>query len=207
MALYPANLNLTGRLCVVIGGGKVAARKAADLLECGARVRVIAPGLDEVFPEGDGFEYESRVYRPGDLEGAFLAIAATDDEAVNRAVTAEAAGSGVILNVVDQPGRCDFQVPASIRRGDLLLTIATGGSLPALAKRLRRQLEAEFPEEWGRVLELLGEARARVIAGIDDEERKRDCLEELAGLDLVGTLHRDGEEAVKVEIEKCISRY
>lgn len=206
MILYPANLNLQGRRCIVIGGGKVAARKVSDLLECGARVSVIAPALDDEFQGLSGFDREPRGYETGDLEGAFLAIAATDNEAVNSAVASEASAAGVLLNVVDQPGRCDFQVPASIRRGSLLITIATGGNLPALSGRLRRQLEEEFPEEWGRVLELLGEARARVIATFDDEERKRGCLADLAGLDLVGALRTGGDTAVKTEIDACISR-
>lgn len=207
MILYPVNLNLAGRQCIVVGGGKVAARKVGDLLECGAGVRVISPELDEGFQGLAGFAHEPRCYREGDLEGAFLAIAATDDEAVNTAVVAEAESRGVILNVVDQPERCDFQVPASVRRGELLITVSSGGRLPALSKRLRRQLEAGFPEEWGRVLELLGEARIRVVVGIEDEQRKRQCLAELAGLDLVEALRQGGEEAVMREIDTCISRY
>ncbi|MHB1382034.1 MAG: precorrin-2 dehydrogenase/sirohydrochlorin ferrochelatase family protein [Thermoleophilia bacterium] len=207
MNLYPVNLKLAGRQCIVVGGGKVAARKVVDLLECGAAVRVISPELGEGFQGLAGFVHEPRGYHEGDLEGAFLAIAATDDEAVNAAVVAEAASRGVILNVVDQPGRCDFQVPASVRRGELLITVSSGGRLPALSKRLRQQLEDEFPAEWGRVLELLGDARARVIAGVGDEQRKRRCLTELAGLDLVGSLRQGGEDAVTREIDNCISRY
>ena len=176
MALYPVNLKVEGRPCVIIGGGRVAARKAASLLECGARVRVISPGLDPgfgelgVFAEGQAggaeagssgggagsgpgaFEHISRAYREGDLEGAFLVIAATDDNAVNRAVEAEAQKRGVLLNVVDQPEHCSFYVPSSVRRGELMLTVSTGGQLPALAKRLRRQLEEEFPGEWALAL-------------------------------------------------------
>lgn len=205
--LYPANLDLEGRPCVVIGGGKVAARKAGDLLDCGAQVTVVSPALDDEFRVLGAFAHEARAYREGDLEDAFLAIAATDDEAVNGAVTAEAAERGILLNVVDQPDQCDFQVPSSVRRGDLLITISTGGRLPALSRRIREQLEEEFPAEWGRVLQLLGDARARAIAGIADELEKRKCLAELAGLDLVGVMRRDGEEAVRTEIDKCISRY
>jgi precorrin-2 dehydrogenase/sirohydrochlorin ferrochelatase len=207
MMLYPLNLKVDGQPCTVIGGGKVAARKVATLLECGARVWTIAPQLDEDFEQLEGFVHVNREYTEGDLEGAFLVIAATDDEATNRAVQAEAHTRGIILNVVDQPERCDFYVPSSIRRGDLLLTVSSGGQLPALSKRLRRNLEEVFPEEWGRVLELLGAARAVVITKNMDENKKRQCLTELAGLDLVRTMQEDGEDAVKTEIDACISRY
>ena len=208
MALYPVNLKLEGRPCVVIGGGKVALRKAESLLECGAEVKVVSPVLDPEFERYQGrFDYMDRPYRRGDLQGAFLAIAATDDEAVNREVESEAQDLGLLLNVVDRPGQCNFYVPASVRRGELMLTVSTGGGLPALAKRLRQQLEAEFPQEWARALELLGDARRQVIARVKDEDAKRQCLAELAQLDLAAILHSGGEAAAQSEIDKCISRY
>lgn len=207
MKPYPLNLKVEGRNCTVIGGGQVAARKVAGLLDCGARVWVIAPRLDPGFDGIEGFTHVNREYTRGDLDSSFLAIAATDDEEVNRAVQAEAVERGVLLNVVDQPELCDFFVPSCVRRGDLLLTVSTAGQLPALSKRLRRRIEEEYPIEWGRVLELLGSARALVIAGIEDTEKRRQCLSELASLDLVQRLRRDGEDAVKTEIDECISRY
>ena len=141
------------------------------------------------------------------LKGAFMAIAATDDDAVNRAVEEEARALQLLLNVVDKPEQCNFYVPSSVKRGDLMLTVSTGGQLPALSKRLRRQLEEEFPGEWELALELLGEARGQVISRISDEEKKKECLTELAVLDLIPLL-RDGKESVaRSEIEKCISRY
>ncbi len=193
---------------MIIGGGRVAARKAAALLECGASVKVVSPELDPAFAElGVDFEHVERPYSAGDLEGAFLAIAATDEEAVNRAVEGEARERQQLLNVVDKPEQCNFYVPSSIRRGELMLTISTGGQLPALSKRLRKQLEAEFPGEWAPALELLGEARGQVISRIDDEEKKKECLTELAALDLVPLIRDEGEQAARSEIEKCISRY
>ncbi|MCL5883613.1 MAG: bifunctional precorrin-2 dehydrogenase/sirohydrochlorin ferrochelatase [Actinobacteria bacterium] len=220
MVLYPANIKIEGRPCVIIGGGRVAARKAASLLECGARVRVVSPELDNGFDElaggqaqgvADGrageFTHVARPYQAGDLEGSFLVIAATDDEAVNRAVEAEAQERGLLLNVVDKPEQCNFYVPSSVRRGELMLTVSTGGQLPALSKRLRRRFEEEFPAEWAMALELLGEARGQVISRLKDESRKKECLTELAALDLVPLLRDAGEPAARSEIEKCISRY
>ena len=207
VALYPVNLRIDGRPCVIIGGGRVAARKAAALLDCGARLKVVSPELDPGFADlGVVFEHIARSYEPGDLAGAFLAIAATDDDMVNRAVEAEAARRQLLLNVVDKPGQCNFYVPSSVRRGELMLTVSTGGQLPALAKRLRRRIEREFPGEWAPALELLGEARGQVISRIEDEEKKKECLTELAALDLVPLLRDGNETAARSEIEKCISR-
>ena len=223
MVLYPVNLKIEGRPCVIIGGGRVAARKAAALLECGARLKVVSPELDSGFAElgvaepggtengfaesGGGVTHLARPYQAGDLKGAFLVIAATDDEAVNRAVEAEATERQLLLNVVDKPDQCSFYVPSSVRRGELMLTVSTGGRLPALSKRLRWWLEEEFPGEWAPALELLGEARERVVSRIGDEEKKKECLTELAALDLVALLRDGGETAARSEIEKCISRY
>ncbi len=208
MELYPINLKVAGRLCTIIGGGRVASRKARALIDCGARLRVIAPELSPEFAELSGdCDFRERDYRPGDLEGSFLVIAATDDEQTNRAVEAEARKLDLPLNVVDRPEQCNFFVPSSVRRGDLLLTVGTGGQLPALSKRLRKELQEQFPEQWGEALELLGEARRRVIAGIEDEQSKRECLTELAALDLVTVLADGGREAAQAEIDRCISRY
>jgi len=208
LGLYPINLKLEGRPCVIIGGGRVAARKAAALIECGVRLKVVAPDLAPGFKElGAGVEHIARSYADGDLEGAFLVIAATDNEAVNRAVEQEAREKGLFLNVVDRPELCNFYVPSSVRRGSLLLSVSTGGLLPALSKRLRLQLEDEFPAEWEPVLELLGEARERVINGLADADKKKECLTELAALNLVPLLMDGGESAARSEIEKCISRY
>lgn len=208
MGLYPVNLKIGGRLCVIVGGGKVAARKAASLLECGAVVKVVSPALNEEFEAFHGrFDHVARPYHWGDLEGAFLAIAATDDDETNRSVEEEAHGRHVLLNVVDKPAQCNFYVPSVIRRGELLITAATGGELPALSKRLRKQLEAEFPEQWGLAVELLGEARREVISRINDESVKTKCLAELATLDLVPLITGDGPGAAQAEIERCISRY
>ncbi|HDZ59669.1 MAG TPA: bifunctional precorrin-2 dehydrogenase/sirohydrochlorin ferrochelatase [Actinobacteria bacterium] len=199
---------MDGRLCTIVGGGRVAFRKASALAECGARLRVVAPALAPEFQQlKSSLEHIDRLYAPGDLEGSFLVIAATDDEQTNRAVEAEARAGDIPLNVVDRPEQCDFYVPASVQRGDLMLTVSTGGQSPALAKRLRRQLEQEFPGEWSEALELLGAARREVIARIGDEERKRRCLTGLAELDLVSILRSSGREAAQAEIEQCISRY
>lgn len=208
MTLYPVNLKVKGRLCTVIGGGDVALRKVESLLDCGARARVVSPALDSGFEPLHGrFEHVARPYHWGDLKDSFLAIAATDDEDTNRAVEEEARGRHVLVNVVDSPAQCDFYVPSSVVRGDLMITVSTGGRLPALSRQIRKRLEVEFPEEWAGVLDLMGKARQRLTFRIKDEEERRRCLTELAEMDLLPVFLDGGREAVEAAIDKCISQY
>lgn len=138
---YPIFLDLRGRTVVVIGGGRVAARKAAGLADAGARVRVIAPRLDRKLRAE---RIERRPYRAGDLRGAVLAFAATDDREVNHAVAAEARRRRIPVNVADSAEDCTFLAPARVAVGDLQIAVSTGGTNPRLARRLRQRLEAEL---------------------------------------------------------------
>jgi precorrin-2 dehydrogenase len=173
---YPAILLLDGRLAVVIGGGHVAERKVRTLLEAGARVRVVADdptrGI-EGRAERNEIELLQRRYATGDLAGAAVAVAATDDEEVNRGVFAEATGLGIPVNVVDQVELCTFIAPSIVRRGDLVVAISTGGNAPALAVRIRERMEREFGEEYALFLSLMGELRASVKVPGDQDERAK----------------------------------
>lgn len=163
---YPVSLNIRGRKCLVIGGGQVAARKVAGLLEHGALVRVISPELcPELADLAASREITAlaRQYRAGDLEGAFVAIIATDDRRVNRAAAAEARDKAVLVNVVDNAEESDFIAPSHLRRGDISIAISTSGKSPALARKLRIRLEAEFGQEYARLASLLSSVRAEVI--------------------------------------------
>jgi siroheme synthase-like protein len=165
-AHYPVMLDLRGRLAVVIGGGAIAEGKLRELRESGARVRVVSPEVSAgiaVLARAGEVEHVRRAYEPGDLRGARLAIAATDDRAVNRAVWEEAESLGVLLNAVDDVEHCHFAVPSIVRRGELLLAISTGGRAPALAKRLRRRLSDELGWEWEALVDVLGEVRAATL--------------------------------------------
>ena len=166
MALYPVNLSIQGRLCLVVGGGKVAVRKIEALLPCGADVRVISPDVEKRI--ADYFEngllrLEKRQYKTGDLQGAMLVFAATDNEAVQAAVIAEADKLQIPVNVVTRPESCTFHVPASMQRGDLLITAATGGASPALAARIRRELEEKYGAEYEYLLILMAAVREVVL--------------------------------------------
>ncbi len=180
---YPIFLDLTGRPCVVIGGGSVAERKVRGLLECGARVRVVSPELTEALRglvEDARIGCVARGYERGDLEGCFLVIAASDDPAVNEGVWEEASGLGILVNVADLPERCNFILPSVLRRGGLALAVGTGGASPALARKLRTDLEARFGPEYAglvRVMELLREA---VVGSVEDPGARRRILKSTA---------------------------
>ena len=156
------NLKLAGRRCVVVGGGAVAERKAAALAEAGGQVTVISPRLTPALREwfrGGRVTALERPYQEGDLTGAFVVVCATDDRQVNRRAAEEASAAGALVNVADAPELSDFTVPAHVARGDLLITVSTGGHSPALARRLREELEARYGPEYGQYLELLDEVR------------------------------------------------
>jgi precorrin-2 dehydrogenase/sirohydrochlorin ferrochelatase len=175
---YPIVLTSLGdALCAVIGGGRVAERKVLGLGESGARrIRVVAPTLTPTLRQLEQermFDWLPRRYRAGDLATAFLAVAATNDPATNRSVAAEADDLGILVDVVDAPESGNFAVPASIRRGDLLLTVSTGGTSPTLAKRIRNELDDRYGPEYGRLLETLGRLRPLVTARIALAEGRR----------------------------------
>jgi precorrin-2 dehydrogenase/sirohydrochlorin ferrochelatase len=162
--LYGVWLDLRGRTCLVVGGGAVAARRVRGLLECGARVRVVAPSihpdLEALATEG-ALTVERRAYQAGDTAGAALVCAATSSREVNAAVAAEARASGVLVNVADRPAEGDLQVGAVVRRGPIAVSLGTGGLSPAATAALRAWLAALLTADHERAVLLLGEARGR----------------------------------------------
>src|SRR3974390_918986 len=156
--LYPVNLDLVAKRCVVVGGGSVAARKAASLIAAGADVVVIAPQVcDEI--KSLGVEVDLRPYRHGDLGVAWLAIAATDDPETNQLIQAEGRDARVWVNAADDPEACSFTLPAVLRRGPVLVAVSTSGRSPALAAWLREQVARQLGPEVGALAEMLSEAR------------------------------------------------
>jgi len=155
---YPVNLIVEGQPCLVIGGGPIAARKVAGLVACGAEVQVVAPEPgSEVL--GSGATVERRPYRRGDAACYRLVVAATDDPVVNHQVFQDAVAAGIWVNTVDDPSACTFTLPSVLRRGSVLVTVATGGHSPALAAWLRSRIEAELGPEYEVLLDLLSAAR------------------------------------------------
>jgi siroheme synthase-like protein len=185
----PVNLLVRGRRCVVVGAGTVAARKIDALLAAGADVTVVAPRLgDDVLRWRD----EGRVtvverdFEPADLDGAWLATTATDRPEVNRAVYDAGEGRRVWVNAADDPANCSFTLMSVIRRGDVVVTVGTGGRSPALAAWLRARLEAELGPEYETLLDLLGEAREQLrAAGKSSEEADWNRALDSGMLDLI----------------------
>jgi precorrin-2 dehydrogenase / sirohydrochlorin ferrochelatase len=175
---YMACLDLTGRRCVVVGGGTVALEKAAGLAACEARITVVAPELDAGFAELE-IEWRQGRYRADDLDGAFLVIAATSDRGVNERVSRAAEQRGMLCNVADVPELCNFILPAVHREGPIAVAVSTGGASPALAKRLRSQIAELVGPEHAELAEELRSLRPEVKARFSSYEQRRDYFEEL----------------------------
>ncbi len=165
---YPVNLLVRGRRCVVVGGGRIAARKIEALLDAGADVHVVAPELvDELADARDAGRITTteRPFEPADLDGAWLATTATSTAAVNRAVFDAGEARRIWVNAADDPEHCSFTLMSVVRQGDLVVTVGTGGRSPALATYLKDHVTQEMGPEWAALLDLLSEAREELRAG------------------------------------------
>ena len=206
---YPIILvDLANTLCVVIGGGEVAARKVTTLLHAGARPVVISPVLCESLrSQMDAGEIDAMVreYRIGDLAGVRLVIAATDDPQTNEMVWREAKAAGCLVNVVDDPPRCNFYVPATARRGDLTLSISTGGKSPLLARRIRQALETQFDPAYGEYVDLLGKLRSVVQEQIAEPTKRKQFWSALLDSDILALL-RAGDTRIAQQRAEDIFR-
>lgn len=167
--LFPVFLDLTGRRCVVIGGGSVALRKIRKLLQAGADVVVVAPrickGVERLACRGR-VQAVKRAFRETDLAGSLMVIAATSDCMVNTRVVETARRKGIPVNVVDSPSQCDFLVPAVMQRGPLQIAVSTGGSSPAMAKKVRKELEKRYGPEYAAALRVMRKLRPRVLTEV-----------------------------------------
>ena len=183
MGYIPIFLDVTGRQCVVVGGGEVAAGKVASIVEAGAHVTVVSPTLSPPMAAivANGLvTHLARNYERGDIRGCVLVYAATDDPKLHRELAAEARALGIPVNVVDVPELCTFIAPAVVKRGALQIAISTGGASPAFAARLRRNLEDQFGDEYARTLEVLRAARRRLHACEIDPAVRTRRLKDLA---------------------------
>lgn len=168
MGYYPLYLEMTDRRCLVIGGGAVAERKIATLLEAGAEVTVISPDVTEAisrWSKNDSIQFHARRYQRGDINGHQLVFVATDDGSVNAQVHQDGKNQGVWVNAADDPEHCDFILPSVLRRGDLTVAVSSGGSSPALARAIREDLELHFTADYEMLSKLAGDVR--------DELRRR----------------------------------
>ena len=203
--LFPLFADLRGRTVVVVGGGPVAARKVEALQGTGARIVVGAPALEPALAalaQGGGIEHRAGAFEPGWLDDAWLAIAATDDAEVNRAVAEAGEARRVWVNVVDDAGLARVHLPARVERGPLQIAISSGGGAPMLARLVREKLEAQFDDSFGALAELLSRHRARIVARWPDVAQRRRAFERLLAGPLQGLLRRRRH----IEAERALDR-
>ncbi len=199
---YIACLKLTGRRCLVVGGGEIGLEKVEGLLACDGRVVVVAPevepGIERLAAEGS-IEWHAREYESEDLEATFIAIAATNDTDVNIRVYDDAERRAMLINVVDVPPLCNFILPAIVRTGPLAIAISTAGASPALAKRMKAQIAAEYGEPYARLAVLLNEVRGWAKGTLPTYQDRKVFFEGIVGgqPDPIELLRAGDEQAVR----------
>lgn len=207
MQYYPVYLNLVRRRAVVIGGGPIAQGKVEHLLAAEASVIVVAPGLTKGLQrlrDEARLTHLAREYREGDLADAFIAISATDDRDTNARVWQEALARNILMNVVDDTPHCNFIAPSILRRGDLAIAISTSGKAPAVAVRLKEQLEQTIGPEYGQFLTLAGAARAPLLARTPDFETRKALWYRLVDSDVFDLLRQGDETAARGRIAEIL---
>lgn len=181
--MFPIFLKLEGRRCLVVGAGTVAEGKIRGLLDTGALIHVVAPEAVSAIQQWalDGaITWEQRAFNPRDLDEVSIVVAATSSHELNKQIFQEARLRNVLCNAVDDPENCDFYYPAVVQRGDLQIAISTNGRSPALAQRLRLELEQQFGPEYESWVAELGEAREQLTSMVLDNEARKKLLHELA---------------------------
>ncbi len=196
---YPVNLDIKDRQCLVVGGGAVASRKAQTLIDCEAIVTVVSPEFsDELkkLEQSSEVMLIQRPYQTSDLDGKFLVIGATNDEKLNRRVNADVEQRNMLCNIADVPDICNFILPAIIRRGDLCLAVSTSGKSPAFAKKLRKDLEKTFGDEYALFLTLMGEIRKKLLAEEHAPEAHKPIFEKLISHNLPEMIKKNEKERI-----------
>lgn len=204
MGYYPILLDLTDKKCLIVGGGDVALRKVGSLIEAGARVTVISPEFAPGIQQMPQVERLHRGFEEGDTSGYAVVFAATDDRDLNRQVSDEAKAAGIPVNVVDDPELCGFIVPAVVRRGDLIIAVSTSGSSPALAKRIRRELEHAYGREYGDLVDLLGSLRDEVKARYATQAEREHVFSKLVDSGILELLREGKREEARKRALQCI---
>ena len=187
MKFYPINLNLKNRKILIVGAGRVALRKFKQLLKAGAEIKIVSPEFNQGFATYFGREqqpgsyyFSERKFKEKDLLGQFLVFAATDKRELNQRIARLARAQNILINIIDDPELSDFTVPASVERGELLLTVSSGSNLPALSKNIKEKLACEFGIEYQILLEIMKKRRVQLIAEIDEISERREIFRKLA---------------------------
>jgi precorrin-2 dehydrogenase/sirohydrochlorin ferrochelatase len=199
---YPVFWDIADKKCVVVGGGEVAARKVKRLLNCGAKVSVVSPQLNPelaALKDADRITHITGEYLSEFISGSTLVIGATDDEKTNLLISRDAREKGIPVNIVDDPQKCDFILPAIVERGGLVIAIGTGGKSPALARHLREELEVSYGAEYDIFLQILGDLRSQMIKNAGAGRSWFDALISSEILELIRK--KDWEKVKKTVLE------
>ncbi len=207
---YPVILDLNGKACLVVGGGAVAQRKVEGLLRAGARVTVVASRVNDSIKDlqQDGkIVLHQREFTPADLDGKILAFGALDDPEARRSLSAEARQRGIPVNLADDPQNCDFIIPSSLTRGDLLVTVSTGGKSPALSRKLRQVLEKKIGPSFALQVEAMGDVRERLFRELPEhEDLRREVLLGIVDSDLLDVLRNGDEKSFHERVDRIVNK-
>ena len=207
MKYYPVYIDISKRKCVVAGGGDVAERKVARLLECGARVVVVG---NELTPNLEAMKNEEKIshipdnYKNDYIEGALLVIGATDRDEINERIYRDSKERGILVNIVDDPAKCDFIVPSVFQQGDLSIAISTGGKSPALARNLREELEQRYGREYRILLNIMGDIREKIISRGEPSDENRKLFESVLNSDILQHIREKNWDKVRKIIHDLV---
>jgi precorrin-2 dehydrogenase/sirohydrochlorin ferrochelatase len=197
---YPIALDMTDKRCVIVGGGAVAERKAERLLACGAHVTIVSRTLTQQLEDkkqANLLEHIKTDYKKQVLHGAFMVIGATDSDQVNERIAEDARALGILVNIVDDPAKCNFILPSLLQQGDLSIAVSTGGKSPALARKIKEDLRQDYGPEYETLLNIMGLIRKEILAQGRDSSANKALFETLAKSELLGAIRQSDRAAVK----------
>jgi len=204
---YPAYIDIKGKRCLVVGGGKVAERKVKLLLKCDAMVSVVSPELISRLKELNSkgkIKFFKGEFKEKYLKDMFLVIGATDNSEVNLKIYKAASKKNILVNIVDSPEICNFIVPSIVERGDLIIAISTGGKSPALSKKLRKELEYRYGFEYSKFLNTMGSLRKKISSKIRDKKKREEIYNKLVDSDIIKLIRDGDDETVKSRVNEII---
>jgi len=207
---YPAYLDIKGKKCLVAGGGEIAERKINLLLKCGGSVSVVSPELTRRLKELNSkgkIKFFKENFKEKYLKDIFLVIGATDNNKVNIKIYKAAAKKNILVNIVDSPEMCNFIVPSIAERGDLIIAVSTGGKSPALAKKLRKELEDRYKFEYAKFLNIMGDLRKKISSKIRDKKKREEIYNKLVDSDIINLIRDGNNKSAKNRIDEIIKSY
>ena len=209
MRYYPIFLDIQNRDCLVVGGGSVGLRKVLTLIDCKAAVTVVSPVVHPKLQElsiNDKITLKKRPYKPSDMNGMFLIIGATDDQALNQQIHAEAERRGMLCNIADRPKACNFILPSIVKQGDLVIAISTSGKSPAFAKKLRQDLEKQLGNEYAVFLNLMGAIRKKLLAQNHEPESHKHLFEQLINGGLIDLIKERRSDDINLLLHEILGK-